>query len=418
MSTVRIVANVGLDDTATNDATLITNEPTVAQFGDEIYVTGNLFSSYSNDGGATWAFVDPSTALPTAAGGFCCDQIVAHERSRNLWFWVLQYNRQAGSNVLRVALSTSGRPTAPWTFWDFAPATFNNALAGNGWFDYPDVAFTDNMMYITSNVYDNATPQANWLQSVVIRIPIDTFLSGNITYQYYNITDHGSLKLARGCTNEMFFASHTYGNPIRVYRWGDGAAATLTFDDINASAWTGSGTFSSPGPGGIEWLTHSDSRITAGWCSGNQVGFAWTAHADGSHPQPYIKTLVINTTDKSVVAEPDLWNSTQAWAYPAVYPAPDGRVGISAFFGGGNVSHPAHIVGFLENGSWIVARTATSTHGPNAAVWGDYLSCSLYDPTAVDVVTGTDWVATGFTMQGGSTRNDVEPRYVRFGVGP
>ena len=418
MSTVRIIANVALDDTATNDATSVTNEPTAAQFGNELYVTGNWYSSYSNDGGTSWTFVDPSTALPSAAGGFCCDQIVVHQRSRNLWFWILQYSEVGSSNVLRVALSTSGRPTAPWTYWDFAPQTFNNTLAPNAWFDYPDVAFTDNQMYITMNVYDTAAPNNNWLQAVVWRIPIDTFLTGNITYQYYNITDRGSLKLARGCTNEMFFGSHLSQNPIRLYRWGDGVNANMTWVDINASDWTGAGTYSSPGPGGVEWLTHTDARITGGWCIGNQVGFAWTANSDSNHPQPYIKTIAIDTTDNSVAAQPDLWNATQAWVHPAVYPGPDGRVGLSAFFGGGNVTHPVHVVGFLENGTWVVARTATSTHGPDAPKWGDYLSCSLFDPTATDVVTGTEWVATGYTMQGGQTRNDVEPRYVRFGVGP
>ena len=113
MPSVRMVTNVALDDGATGNQTSLVNEPTAAAFGNELYVTGNWFSSHSNDGGATWAFVNPYTALPAAAGGFCCDQIVMHERSRNLWFWVLQYVQQGGANVLRIAVSTSGRPEAP-----------------------------------------------------------------------------------------------------------------------------------------------------------------------------------------------------------------------------------------------------------------------------------------------------------------
>jgi hypothetical protein len=417
MSSVQIIDNVALGDAATNDSTSLVNEPTTAAFGNELYVTGNWFASHSSDGGNTWTFVDPKAALPAAAGGFCCDQIVVHQRSRNLWFWIIQYAQQDGTNVLRIALSTSGRPEAPWTYWDFTPSEFNSALAGNAWFDYPDVAFTENQMYITSNVYDNSAHPA-WLQAVILRIPIDTFLTGNLTYQYYNITDRGSLRLARGCTNEMFFGSHLQGNPIRLYRWGDGVDATMTWVDINASAWNGSMPYSSPGPDGVEWLTRIQPRITGAWCSGTQVGFAWTANSDSAHPQPYIKTLVVDTTNNSVVAQPDLWNATQAWAYPAVYPAPDGRVGISAFFGGGGVSQPTHVVGFLESGSWVLVRTATSTHGPSDPKWGDYLSCTLYDPTATDVVNGTEWVASGYALQGGPTRNDIEPRFIRFGVAP
>jgi hypothetical protein len=278
------------------------------------------------------------------------------------------------------------------------------------------VAFTNNHMYFTSNVYDTSSP-ANFLQSVVVRIPIDTFVSNNVTYQYYNITDHGSLRLARGCADEMFFASHQGQNPVRMYRWGDGTNATMNWFDVNASAWNGAGPYSSPGPGGVEWLTRTDARITGACRIANTVGFVWSVNADANHPQPYVKALVVNIDDNTVAGQPDLWNPDQAFAYPSVCPGPDNRLGISVFFGGGNASHPSHVVGFRQDDQWVLARTATSTHCPSDPKWGDYVSCELYDPVGNETLQSTEWTASGYTFQGGRSLTDIEARFVRFGVG-
>ena len=120
MASVRLDKNISLPDSATGIQTLTENEPTAASFLDTVFVTGNLFASHSSDGGANWTFIDPFTAFPAAAGGFCCDQMMLHERSRNLWLWVLQYRTDAnGSNIFRLAVSTSGGAPGSFSFYDF-----------------------------------------------------------------------------------------------------------------------------------------------------------------------------------------------------------------------------------------------------------------------------------------------------------
>ena len=45
-------------------------------------MSGNWFCDVSNDGGATWKRLDPTTLFPESlGGGFCCDQIVTAKRS-------------------------------------------------------------------------------------------------------------------------------------------------------------------------------------------------------------------------------------------------------------------------------------------------------------------------------------------------
>jgi hypothetical protein len=89
-------------------------------------------------------------------------------------------------------------------------------------------------------------------------------------------------------------------------------------------------------------------------------------------------------------------------------------VGVSLFIGDGT-RLPAHVVGFRDGDAWrlVVTRSSThgSTHGPSGGAWGDYLSCKRHQPQT------SEWVVSGFTLQGGTERRNVEPQYVRFGIG-
>jgi hypothetical protein len=119
--------------------------------------------------------------------------------------------------------------------------------------------------------------------------------------------------------------------------------------------------------------------------------------------------VTIDEGDLTVLAEPDLWSTEGAWAYPAAAPSARGYVGIAAFFGGG-AEHPAHVVGILDEaaGTWATKRTAVSSDPPLQGKWGDYLTVQPHPrrPTSL--------VASGFTLQGGQDRRNIEPRVVVF----
>ena len=55
-----------------------------------------------------------------------------------------------------------------------------------------------------------------------------------------------------------------------------------------------------------------------------------------------------------------------------------------------------------------MAMTAVSTHGPGEGKWGDYLACRRHPsrPTA--------WIASGYALDGGVDRRNIEPRVVAF----
>jgi hypothetical protein len=398
---VTIFRNVALDDPATSTQTSSVNEPTVAAAGRQVFITGNWFASRSSTSGNAWTHIDPFTTLPAAAGGFCCDQVALSDPGRQIWLWLLQYIVSGGGNVFRVAVANSSG--GPWAWWDFAPTNLN-AQWTDMWFDYPDAALSTEHLYITFNAFNAAN---NWLRAFAFRMPLaDLAARGNLGYQWWTTTSHGSLRLTQGATTDMYFASHNGGRVVRVFRW-PGGTGNITSFDVTTSAWN-AGPYNAAGPGGNNWLARADSRITGAWLVGRQAGFMWMASPQAGRPRPYVKIVVVDVQTRAIVEEPDLWSTVGTWGYPGAGVSSDGRVGISLFYGTSQ-HHPSHVVGVRSGNSWDTSITATSTHGPTTGTWGDYLSCRPHPARA------GSWAASGYTLQGGTGRVNIEPRYVQFG---
>ena len=206
----------------------------------------------------------------------------------------------------------------------------------------------------------------------------------------------------------MYMGSHNSASQIRVFQWAD-TANNISWSDVNVRSWL-AGAYSAPGPTGVNWLGRLDPRITGASVGAGTIGFMWSANRDGSHPLPYIRVARIKVSNKTLIDEPDLWSNASAWAYPAAAANAQGAVGFTAFFGGG-VRHPSHVVGVKTATGWDSVITQSSTHSPPNGSWGDYLSCIPHNAST------SQWVASGYTLQGGTTRRNIEPRFVRFRQG-
>jgi hypothetical protein len=401
----RILTDIALGQVATGAQTGTVSEPSLAVSGKRMLVAGNWFSSRSTDGGSTWTFVDPYTELPTTGAGVCCDQLVHYSKSRRLWIWLLQFRKSATGNIVRVAVSWNGAPGS-WTWWDTAPSDVDPAWT-NLWFDYPDLVETADRLLLSFNMYGVANDR--WERAVVLRFSLDDLKArGTLPRQAWSTDQVGSLRFARGPGNGAVFASQSNSVAgIVLFEWPD-AATTVTETAVAVTDWS-DGPYQSNGPGGAPWLNRLDDRITGGWRANGVLGFAWSAAADANHPHPFIRVVRIDEATETLIDEPDLWSAACAWAYPAMIANRRGDVGITAFCGG-MTSHPAHAVGWFDEraGSWDMTTGAISTHGPRDGVWGDYLDIQP-DPRRI-----TYWVASGFVLNGGSARTNVEPRVVTF----
>jgi len=396
-----LLQNTGLADASTTESTSTICEPTTATNQAQAFMTGNWFASSSTNAGATWTHVNPYTRFPASAGGFCCDQIVLYNAQHRIWIWLLQYSQAAnGENIFRIAISREAT-FGSWYYWDFAPRGVNAAWGGN-WFDYPDMAFTDGNLFVTFNMFvGNA-----WQRAVVFRFPLATLASGgSLGYRSWATTSNGSIRLCRGPGATMYMGSHNNTTQLRVFNWADSALG-ISSSNVNVRSWAG-GAYSAPGPGGVNWLGRTDSRITGAWRGAGTIGFMWTANRDATHPLPYIRCVRIRQAGITLLDEPDIWSNNAAWAYPAAAANAQGVAGFTAFYGGG-AQHPGHVVGVRTATAWQTALTRVSSHGPPNQSWGDYLSCTPHNTSTAH------WVASGYTLQGGTDRKNIEPRYVRF----
>ena len=84
---------------------------------------------------------------------------------------------------------------------------------------------------------------------------------------------------------------------------------------------------------------------------------------------------------------------------------------IDSLFRGGGPIHPGHVVGAFNDTTdrWDLRATRNGSDGPNDGKWGDYLGINRYSNR------GNSWFASGYTLQGGGNRSDIDPQVVQFG---
>jgi hypothetical protein len=401
-----IFRNVALPSTATTGQTSTVDEPSLGNDGTQIFYTGNWYAARSLNNAATWTYVNPFTTLPAADGGFCCDQTVIYDPSRDLTIWLLQYVKRNNTNTLRIAVKRGAGGAVYDYFYDLKPGNVNSAWAAE-WFDYNSAALSNNFLYVTTNSFDGATNQ--FRRSVVFRISLDLLAAGSaMSYNHFSTTANGSLRCTLGAREIMYFGSHNGGASIRLFTWPE-SSTSITTNDIAVTPWVG-GVYSAPGPDGNNWLIRTDGRITGAWLSRGIAGFAWTANRQAGRPFPYARIVRINTVTKAVVDQPDIWSGTFAYAYPDFCANDAGDVGLTLFRGGGPI-FPSHVVGVRNEATnaWQLADSRAGTNGPADTKWGDYLTCRRHSPD------GFTFIASGYTLQGGSDRSKIEPRYVHFG---
>jgi hypothetical protein len=413
MKDVKITKLMHLDDEVTRDQVSTIGECSITNNGQQILFTGNWFAAKSLNGGNSWTYLSPFDNFPSVDDGFCCDQTVLYDKSRNLSFWILQYSELNSSNTLRLAVKkgkTLSNET-DWDLWDFTPKSIN-PLWKNQWLDYNHAALSDNFLYIGTNVFNT---NDTFTRCIVIRIPLDKLETGqNISYDFFESKTDFSLRCVQGATNIMYFAAHgnsSSNNRLRVYAWPENSL-NVKKTDISITPWSAADSHTSKCPDGTNWLKRTDYRITGAWLSKGVLGFMWTADKRGTdRPHPHVRVVRINAADMKRLDEPDIWSPDHAYAYPDAYPNAKADVGITLFLGGGQ-KNPAHVVGIFDEVAkkWRLKIAVQGTNGPLDSKWGDYIAIRPYAPGK------TEWIAGAYTLQGGKTTDNVAVHAVRFKI--
>lgn len=403
---VSILTNRPLSDLETNNSTSTVGEPSLAVRGNEVLVTGNWYASFSTDGGSTFSFVNPFTSFPTIPGqGFCCDQVAIYDPVHDVMIWYLQYINDSSGNTGRIAVAQGSDITSQqWRIYDLTPQ--NVGGWNQEWFDYPAITVSEDFLYFTTNMFSTTTN--SYTRTLGMRIPLDE-LAGyqSLSLDFFDTNTAFSLRPTRGAVGTMHFGSTISNTTLRVLTWPENSLS-IDVDDVAIQFFSNAQRVA-PGPDGRDWLGRVDQRITGGWKSGNQLGFAWTAAQDSNFPFPHVRVAVIDANTRALLSQPHLWNPDFAYAYPATSPNNNGTVGISVGFGG-NQFLPSQALGWFDSasGTWQLTTAVSGTSGPNDNRSGDY-----HDVHAHPAMS-TSWVATGFTLEGGANRTDVVPRFFKF----
>ena len=407
MPHISLIDNIALGSAAFGQSITTVAEPSVASADGQIFTTGNWYASRSTNNGTNWTHVDPYTTLPSAAKGFCCDQVALHDHRRGLWIWILQYRAlDHGTNVFRVAaVHDADFAAGRWYWWDISPTLLNRAWT-SVWFDYPDAALTDDSLVVSFNQFDDDDV---WQRALVMRFPLDGIdAAGALGFQWWATEELGSLRLTQGARDVMYWAGHISTRKIRLYAWPNGSGTISWWDtDVGES----NNAISSIAPNGVDWLSRTDHRITGATVANDMLTFMWTAGAapGEGRPEPFCRVVRIRESTKQLVDRPDIWSESRAWAYPAAAPNAEGVVGFTAFYGGDD-RNPGHVVGARDDAgpSWPCVYSQQGAHSPGDGKWGDYLNCRSQEPE------GDAWVAAGYTLEGQGGPQDVVPRVVRF----
>lgn len=391
----------------------IVNEPSLANKDKLVFYTGNWYASRSVDGGLTWTYIDPTSDM----SDFCCDQDVIYDPHHQIFIWYRQGLETAnGQNRFRLGVSAD---TLNWWFYNVSPKDFNSEWTNQTW-DYPQLALSNKYLYISSNVFQ---ADGNFLRTVISRWSLDDLgkASTNVSFNYYDDESVFTFTPVQGATDTMYWAAHLSNSRMRIYEWpdilSDNNNSIASFDrDIPAWTTDSRGAIScNNGPDGKDWCGRSDTRILNGWITHDTIGFIWIAAQGNGFPWPYLNAAEFKISNgMTYFGRPYLWSSDKAWMYGFVSPNAYGDLGIVASVGGRNL-YPSVAVGVNDKSNeshspWDMKILINGTNGPSENRWGDYLRIRPFSGS------GLTWAASGYTLQGGSRGDFIEPRYLVFGL--
>jgi hypothetical protein len=391
-------------------------EPNVGSQGNGIFTTHNWYAETSTDNGSTYSYISPYTTFPNTpsafSAGFCCDQRVAQDPSRDLVFWYLQYVQNGtgptSTNGARIAVAhgQSGLASNTWTYYDFTPATFG---LSNRVFDFPHLQASANYLYFTTNLF-NAN-NGNFAGALIVRMPLATLDSGGTLTVDALLTSSsvGSIMAVSGAEPEraragrttMYFGALITTTSMRVYTWPE-SSSTPTGTTVTGLATTSTGTFTCTGPDSLNPCGRADNRMQTGWITDTELGFMWgSAQNGGTRPYPYTRVAILDPTTLAIVSQPDLFSTTSAWLYPALSVNERGHLGGTVDNLGGNIYPTIRAIirddlsPDVTTSGWETVSVDVGNSG-TVARYGDYNGAFPHEQYP------KTWLAAGHTQVGGS----------------
>jgi hypothetical protein len=353
-------------------------ETSAAKAHDVAMVTANYYAAFSTDGGATFTStgISPYRMISLVGENFCCDQRVEYVPSIDTFVWVLQSNE--GRIMLAVASPEEIRRSngRAWTYYHLTQTTFH---LENDRFDYPQVSFGRNFLYLTFLVVVGGG-------SIVARFPLEELENRATLHGRFLRTPEWFVCPCHSTFAEGWFGTLQTDRKIRVLRWSETSTFVNSFVlDIATVPTTD---YSTMTPDNEDWLPPTSkiqANITGAARNQNYLYLAWCAgkkYADGSAspiPQTHVELAIIDMASQSLVRQHYIWNRNFAFAWPSLagnwgWDDSQSHVAIALSWGGPS-DYPQHAVGILGDPPLF-----STTSGRTAGAGGHYNDVRLCYP--------------------------------------
>jgi hypothetical protein len=377
-----------------------------------VFLTGNTYALLSTDGGASFTQLDPTTIFPNfdpqgnlIDGGLCCDQVAHYIPGINRVVWLMQFwpgrvETDPNGNVtlmadnrLRLAAASPEQIVASggtaWTYWDITTATLGLT---NQWFDYPDLAFSDNFLFISVDAPNSSA-------FLVMRVPLGPIQNAqafSLDLSLENSSPAYGTHLAQNSPGAAYWFAHRTQSQIRAYEWRDNDADP-SWQDVTIQSWSNTN-YATNAPNAVNCMgdvgatvagaTLVDSQTTP-LLSTRVLRFAWTAGRGGGFPQPQVRIVdllrvrlsVPNVVAWGPLAETQVWNQNVAFLLPALATNPNHETGLSVSFCGGGY-HTTPAAGFVHDTNLFYFNLSQDTivAGDGRVRYGDYMGIRRHWP--------------------------------------
>ena len=377
-------------------------ETAAANAFDVAFLTANWTAAFSVDSGKKFTAISPFDLLKPLGLTFCCDQGVTYVPRINSFLWVLLSTE--GPIVMAVASpeQIGDSKGLSWTIYQIPPSAFRRE---NEAFDYPDVSFGDNFVYMTANLMNKGG-------ALIVRMPIgDIAARATINTRYAFISDSSFICPAQLTGERGWFGAMQTASSLRVFSWRESSLSLEPPFDVPI-ATVPTDDFHSFTPDAEDWLPDTSKisfEVTGAARSGQELWLAWSAgrkisgRPDNAVPQPHIEIAVVNIQTRKLIRQRYIWNPDFAFAWPSLAANPAQEVAMSFAWGGGPF-YPQHAVGILKGREDFVSTTS----GPSTGSGGHYVRVRMAFPNVNEFVAG-GWVAV---KDKGKVTN--HPHYVVF----
>ena len=398
-------------------------EPTVSGYGNILLQSGNWYLAVSFDAGASWGFVDPFALLAGVDGGFCCDQVVRYEPSRDLLLYLTMSvpSGATGRDTLRLfAIHGLRSGCCAIVAYDFTPQGIG--LPAGQWHDYPKMTVGKNNVYITTNRFAPA-PGGSFQGSTLYRLPLDPLKAGaGFGFNFFNMSEPSPL-VAEGIgdSDTAYWGSNINTSTLRIFRWAE-SSTTIFSTDVAVATWSDAARVC-VGPDGRDFGGRVDGRLQFAVFSnrtdgvdGKQLLFMQSSAAQPSSGRAfaYMRGTRVAVGTWAPLDTRDFAFGDVCAIYAAGSVNSQGGIGLSSFVGGGALT-PSHLVALWDEFGgtgtfpFQFAVIRGSTQGPNSNAWGDYLSVDPLSPITCAFQTA------GYVLIGGGAGTNVDPHYASFG---